>query len=409
MSLLLSLKIALSSLRNYKLRAVLAVLGIFLGSLAFTGVQHISKALVRKAELETEKLGPNLFMVVSGTLRFHRSGRTTISRQAHNFTLTDVQALANGLPGVLNYTPFIRQTMPIKFKQNKITCQIVAAWPNYPKVRSFWPEIGRFFDTRELEQRAKVCVLGAKIAQRLFGSKEKALGKDVFFFRAACRVIGVMEEKGSDITGTDQDEQVFVPLTTYMRRFANQSWVSGVYFSLSKGTDQNVIKEDVTTIMRLRHRINSGEQDDFSALTARDTIRLQKQALDLVKTLGLISSSISFAVGGIGVLSIMILLVRMRRLEIGVRRAMGARKKDIVQQFLFEAATLSTIGGLLGVSLSLVLVYLVTILGEFPFVFDPEVFLGTLLGSMLLGIGSGAYPAWLASKVEVLTVLRGDL
>ena len=98
MSLPLSLKIALSSLRNYKLRAVLAILGIFLGSLAFTGVQHISRALVRKAELETEKLGPNLFMVVSGTLRFQRSGRTTISRQAHNFTLTDVQALANALP-----------------------------------------------------------------------------------------------------------------------------------------------------------------------------------------------------------------------------------------------------------------------------------------------------------------------
>jgi putative ABC transport system permease protein len=160
--------------------------------------------------------------------------------------------------------------------------------------------------------------------------------------------------------------------------------------------------------MRLRHRINPGEQDDFSALTARDTIRLQKMALNLVKTLGFISSSISFAVGGVGVLSIMILLVRMRRLEIGVRRAMGARKKDIVQQFLFEAATLSTIGGLLGVSLSLVLVYLVTILGKFPFVFDTKVFLGTLLGSMLLGIGSGAYPAWLASRVEVLTVLRTE-
>ena len=408
MSLPLSLKIALSSLRNYKLRAVLAILGIFLGSLAFTGVQHISKALVRKAELETEKLGPNLFMVVSGTLRFYRSGRTTISRQAHNFTLTDVQALANALPGVRVYTPFIKQTMPIKFKQNKVPCQIVAAWSNYPEVRSFWPEIGRFFNARELEQRAKVCVLGARIAQRLFGSKEKALGKEVFFFRAGCRVIGVMEEKGADITGTDQDEQVFVPLTTYMRRFANQNWVSGVYFSLSKGTDQNVIKEDVTTIMRLRHRINPGEQDDFSALTARDTIRLQKMALNLVKTLGFISSSISFAVGGVGVLSIMILLVRMRRLEIGVRRAMGARKKDIVQQFLFEAATLSTIGGLLGVSLSLVLVYLVTILGKFPFVFDTKVFLGTLLGSMLLGIGSGAYPAWLASKIEVLTVLRSE-
>jgi len=408
MSLPLSLKIALSSLRNYKLRAVLAILGIFLGSLAFTGVQHISKALVRKAELETEKLGPNLFMVVSGTLRFHRSGRARFSREAHNFTLTDVQALANGLPGVLRYTPFVRQTMPIKFKQNKVTCQIVAAWPNYPEVRSFWPEIGRFFDARELEQRAKVCVLGAKIALRLFGSKEKALGKEVFFFRAGCRVIGVMQEKGSDITGTDQDEQVFVPLTTYMRRFANQNWVSGVYFSLSKGTDQNVIKDAATTIMRLRHRIDPGENDDFSVLTAKDTIRLQKQALNLVKTLGLISSSISFAVGGIGVLSIMTLLVRMRHLEIGIRRAMGAAKKDIVHQFLFEAATLSSIGGMLGVSLSLILVYLVTTLGDFPFVFEPLVLLGTLLGSMLLGIASGAYPAWQASKVEVLKVLKSE-
>jgi putative ABC transport system permease protein len=211
---------------------------------------------------------------------------------------------------------------------------------------------------------------------------------------------------GADIVGTDQDEQVFVPITTFMRRMANQDHITGVYINLRRASDASLAKEAATAILRRRHAITPGEKDDFSVLTAQDTVQLQQEALALVQTLGVISSSISFAVGGLGILSIMILLVRARRLEIGVRRAVGATRLDIVRQFLLESGLMAVAGGGLGVGLALAILAAVSRATGFPFVLEP-LFIGlAVFGSALLGLAAGAYPAWKASRLEILDVLR---
>jgi putative ABC transport system permease protein len=404
----LSLKIALASLAAHKLRAVLAVLGVFLGALAFTGVQHASLAMVRKAELETEKLGPNLFMATAGQVRMSRSGGPGLrSGSAKTFTLEDARALINGLPSVAQGVPYVAKTMPVRSGATKINCQVLATLPEYSHIRNFRPELGRFLLPRDNEEMAKVCVLGRNIALRLFGAPEKALGRRVLFFRASCEVIGIMEQKGADIVGTDQDEQVFVPLSTFQRRMSNQTWISGVYIELAPGADPELVKASATTLLAQRHHILPGQKQDFSVLTAKDTIKLQRQALDLVQVLGLISSSVSFAVGGLGILSIMVLLVRARRLEIGVRRASGAKRRDIIRQFLFEAGLMSSGGGCVGVACAIGLIAGMARFGGFPFVFELPLAFGALAASALLGIAAGAYPAWQASRIEVLDVLRG--
>ena len=399
--------VALASMGRHKLRTVLAMLGVFLGALALTGVQHLSLAMVRKAEVEVERFGPNLFLARMGRIRVHRSGATRASDIARTFTLSDAQALLDHMPSARSGAPFVSANMPIRHGSTKVLCQLVGTVPGYQHVRSFRAGLGRFFTEDEIRHRAKVCVLGRTIATNLFGSAEAAVGRDVYFYKAASRVIGVMEEKGADIVGTDQDEQVFVPITTYMRRFANQDWITGVYIELAPDADPEQAKDTAGEILRRRHRIDPGEDEDFSLLTAKDTIQMQEQALSLVGTLGLISSSVSFAVGGLGVLSIMILLVRARRLEIGVRRAVGARRRDIVQQFMLEAGLLAGAGGGLGVLCALALVGVVYMLGIFPPVFSPLVIGGTLAGSALLGLLAGLYPAWQASRLEILDVLRG--
>lgn len=406
--MLLSIKIALASLAAHKLRAVLAMLGVFLGALALTGVQHVSQAMVRKAEIETEKLGPNLFVAQSGQLRFRRSGTAGFSGSSRTFTLADAETIMGQLPGVLRGAPFVAKQMAVRAAEKTVQCQVVATWPDYVAVRSFAPALGRFFSAKELEARDKVVILGQAIAERLFGSPAAAMGGQVFFFRAGFRVIGVMEPKGRDLSGTNQDEQVFMPLSTYMRRAANQDWITGVYMELAPGTDAEALKTSATTILRQRHRLGRNEKDDFSLLTARDTMELQRQALELVGVLGLLSSSVSFAVGGLGILSIMILLVRARRLEIGVRRALGARRLDIIRQFLFESAFMSAVGGGLGVAASLALTSVVYVLGDFPFIFDPVLVAGSLAGSALIGVAAGAYPAWQAAQVAILDVLRSQ-
>ncbi len=404
----LSLRIAVASLAAHKLRTVLAILGVTLGALALTGVRHVSLAMVRKAEIEIERLGPNLFMATAGQVRFRRGGEARIRDEATTFTLRDADTLMAELPGVLAGAPSIYATMDVRYRNLKIPSQVVGTTPTFTRVRSFNPEFGRFFTSAELRDRAKVCVLGRNIADRLFGAPENALAKTVLFFRANCQVIGVMEKKGADIVGTDQDEQVFVPITTYMRRFSNQDFINGVYMQLAPGVNPERTKKAATDILRRLHSIQDGERDDFSVFTAMDTIRLQQQALDLVQTLGNISSVISFAVGGLGILSIMVLLVRARRLEIGVRRATGAKRADIVQQFLFEAGLLSTTGGVLGVLGAMLVGLAAHLFGGFPMVFSPTITATALCGAAALGVAAGAYPAWQASRVEILSVLREE-
>jgi putative ABC transport system permease protein len=246
------------------------------------------------------------------------------------------------------------------------------------------------------------------VAERLFGSSAAALGEQVFFFRANARVIGVLAPKGADIVGSDQDDQVLVPLSTYLRRFANQDWISGVYITLKHPEDEASAKVAAEALLRQRHHLGDGKRDDFFLMTARDTMKLQQQALDLVRTLGWISSGVSFAVGGLGILSIMVLLARTRRLEIGVRRAVGARRQDIIRQFIFESGLMAATGGLLGVLGGIGLAAIVAFFGKMPFQFDLGLIAAVLGGSLGLGLLAGAYPAWEAAQVEVLEVLRGE-
>ncbi|MBA4358869.1 MAG: ABC transporter permease, partial [Desulfovibrio sp.] len=204
--MLLDLKIALASLAAHKLRATLAMLGVFLGALAFNGVQHVAEAMYKNAEAEAEKLGPNLFAAMAGQVRFSRAGGPArFSGGVRNFTVPDAEALAGGVPGVLASAAYHSVTMPIRTGATTVTTQILATWPAYTEIRSFRPQLGRFVTNEDVEDKAKVVVLGSKIAERLFGRPEAALGQEVQIFRARFMVVGVMEPKGRDLTGADQD------------------------------------------------------------------------------------------------------------------------------------------------------------------------------------------------------------
>jgi putative ABC transport system permease protein len=223
------LRIALASLSTHKLRTVLAMLGVFLGALALTGVQHVSQAMVRKAEIETEKLGPNLFMARAGSIRFRRSGGVGTSGDVRSFKVADAYAVIQGLPAAVAGAPFTQAPMEVRSGGIKIPSTLVGSTPEYQRVRSLELAQGRFFTAQELHDREMVCVLGSGIAERLFGGPGAAVGREVYFYRARLRVVGVCQPKGADIVGTDQDEQVFVPLSTYMRRMSNVDHITGVY------------------------------------------------------------------------------------------------------------------------------------------------------------------------------------
>ncbi|MGE4504559.1 MAG: ABC transporter permease [Desulfovibrionaceae bacterium] len=404
--MILDLRIALASLAAHRLRTILAMTGIFLGALAFTGVQTMSQIMVRFAEVEVEKMGPNLFSVMAGQVRFGRGG-VRFADNVTTLTVSDARELAGSLPGVATMAPMAQQTLPIRAEGVTVNGLVTATWPEYQRVRSFYPAHGRFFTHEEERDLERVVVLGTKIAERIFGGREAALGRQVFIYRAGFRVVGVMEEKGRDLAGVDQDEQVFMPLSTYMRRASNTDYIKSILMELREGESVERLREAATAILRQRHALGKGEDDDFSLLEAKDAMQLQRDALNLMSTLGVIVSTISFAVGGLGILSIMVLLVRARRKEIGIRRAVGGTKRDIVRQFVLESALMSVTGGTLGVVVCLALVVVFTSLSTYPLVLDPLVPLAAVLGSAVLGLGAGAYPAWQASRIEILDVLSG--
>lgn len=403
--MLLDMKIALASLATHKFRTIMAMLGIFLGALAFTGVQTVGQIMVLKAEQEAEKMGPNLFVVMAGQVRFHHSGGVSFRGASKNMKVSDGLALQAAVPSILTIAPMQQKTRPIRAGGEAVNGLVTATWPSYQRVRSFYAQEGRFFSQAELEAKEKVVVLGHKIATRLFETPQAALGEMIYIFRAGFRVVGVMEPKGRDLAGVDQDEQVFMPLTTYHRRASNTSNILGVLMELAPDADIERVRTAVTSIMRKRHSLGPGEKDDFSLLEAKEAIQMKRQALDLMSTLGTIVSTISFAVGGMGILSIMVLLVRTRRKEIGIRRAVGGTRGHIVRQFVLESALMAVTGGTLGVAVCVGLLVLFTTFTDYPWVLEWSVVLGTLAGSALLGLAAGAYPAWQASKIEILDVL----
>jgi len=400
------LRIALRSLAAHRMRTVLAMLGVFLGALALTAVLHISKAMVKKADIETQRLGPNLLQAMSGQANFRREGSTRVTGMTTTFSLEDAREILGSVPQVRLGVPYAGGSMPVRHGRVTTGSQLMASPPAYAQVRMLETEHGRFYNEEEEATQAKVCVLGYAIAQRLFGDTADAVGKQVFFFRANVLVVGVLPEKGQDVTGANLDEMVFTPLSTYMRRFTNQDWISGVFMNLHNQNDEAAAKATVTDILRRRHHMGPSRKDDFSVISAQDSARLRNQALDLVWTLGVLSSSISFAVGALGILSIMILLVRARRLEIGIRRAVGASRTVIIRQFLAEAGVMAGVGGAAGVLAAVGIVSVVYAVGDFPYLYDPLLIVGACVASVLLGLVAGAYPAWQASRVEVLEVLR---
>lgn len=405
MNIFLLIKIAWSSLSQFRLRAILTLLGIFLGSFSLAGVEHASLIMKEKAKREIEKLGSNLLMLSNAEMRFRPSGGARLGQEAKSLKLEEVKYLASLFPQVVQYSPFVRRTMPIRYQKIKINCQLVGVWPSYFAVRKLALVAGRFLTKEDLQGRAMVCLLGSKIASRLF-QDSRGVGETVYFFRAPLKVIGVLAPKGSDIAGNDQDEQVFVPISTYLRRLSNQDWISGAYFNLTTSTSQAEVKREMEIILSRLHKIGPKEKKDFSLLASQDLQKLQQQALDLVNTLGIISSSLSFGVGGIGILSIMILLVRVRRQEIALKRACGARKRDILFQFILESSFLSIIGGALGIFSVIMLLSVGAILGLFPFVLSLQNIFSVFVLTFIIGFLAGFYPAYQASKLEILTILN---
>ena len=404
--LILNMKIAFRSLGSFKVRTALAMLGAFLGTFSLIVVSNLSESLAKKTQLEISKLGDNLLIVRSGVVRRLPGAGTSLIGEATTLTLDDAKAIQQNSLYVRDVSPSGNKLFPVRYGGVILSSVLVmGVTPNYTDVRNFRVNVGSFITDDDNYNLAKVAVIGKKVADKLFGNADP-LGKNILIFRVPCQIIGVLEEKGVDISGMDQDNLIFIPLNTYLRAFVNKSYINNISVKIQDDKSSTAAKNEITNILRIRHKITGAKKDDFTVIDLKDVVALSTQAMDMIRILGRVAAVISFIIGGLGILSIMVLIVNERRTEIGIRRAVGSRKRDILFQFLMESSVISWCGGTAGLLLSIVASAIIFSIADLPMVISLKGLVITFMATIMIGVMAGIYPAKKAVQIQPVSIIR---
>jgi putative ABC transport system permease protein len=399
--------VALGALRRNKLRAALTMLGIIIGVAAVIAMVSIGQGASAAVQAQIRSLGTNLLMVIPGatTAAGVRSGWGGVS----TLTVSDARAIERECSAVAAVTYLRRQVVQVVHAEQNWSTVAQGTTVSFPVVREWGIARGRFFTEREEEAAARVAVLGQTVVDQLFGAGQDPLGATIRIRNVPFEVIGVLEAKGQTTWGQDQDDVVIVPFSTAERRlFGTQlfNFVDMIFASARSTADIPEAAQEIRALLRERHRIPAGEDDDFTVRSLDDMARASESASRVMTNLLFAVASISLIVGGIGIMNILLVSVTERTREIGLRMAVGAKARHILLQFLMEAIVLSVIGGCAGIVVGLIASVLVSSLGGWPTLLSPLAIVGALAFSAAVGIFFGYYPAWKASRLEPIAALR---
>jgi putative ABC transport system permease protein len=402
---------SLSSLAANKLRSALTVLGIVIGVAAVIAMLGIGRGAQASVQSQIESIGTNLVFVRPGSVE--QGGVRSAAGESATLTLDDASAL-EGLPSVASVAPELDGFVQAAFLGNNTNTRLIGVTESYLAVRHLELAVGDFISPANVTARSTAVVLGSAVADDLFGGAVGALGQSLRLNGQPYRVIGVLASKGGTGFG-NQDDQVLVPITTAQarligaRRFGGSTSLDVINVEASSADRVDSTIQEVSTVLRDRHHVPEGSED-FSVQSQQDILGTFTQVTDTFTLfLGGIAG-ISLVVGGIGIMNIMLVSVTERTREIGVRKAVGARRQDILSQFLAESATLSLLGGALGVLVGWLIAQLIggVQLGSaaiHPVVGMDSVLLATVF-SVAIGLFFGIYPAMRAARLEPVEALR---
>jgi putative ABC transport system permease protein len=414
MSALATLLTALSSLGANKLRAGLTLLGIVIGVTSVISLMAIGKGAQESITSRIESLGTNLLFVRPGATT--QGGISSGLGSAGTLTLDDAYALLDPIfaPSVAAVAPEISNNGQIVAGRENTFSQIIGVTPDYEFVRNFPVGSGQFISNGQVNNISQVAVLGSRVSESLFGFRDP-VGQNVRISGRQFEVVGVLESQGGSSLG-NFDDRVMVPITTAYFRLASQRTTQGgvsvqtINVEVRSGDDMDSALQEIATVLRLRHRITG--EDDFIVSSQQETIEtLEETTNTFVIFLGAIAS-ISLLVGGIGIMNIMLVSVTERTREIGIRKAMGAKRRDILFQFVSEATLLSLSGGGLGVALGIAVSELLdgrSLGGQsFQTAFSGDIALLALVVSGAIGLFFGIYPAMRAARLHPIEALRSE-
>lgn len=399
MRIFASIKIAGRALRRNKMRSLLTMLGVIIGVGAVIGSVSLTSGATKQVEDQVSSLGESVITVFSGN--FTSGGMRGGWGSAPTLTVPDAEAIAT-LKNVAGISPEVRDREQVLANGLNWNTQVMGESPDYPQIRNWTFAAGSMFSDQDVRTLAKSAVIGKTVADELFPN-ENPIGQTIRIRNLPFLVVGLLASKGFNLFGQDQDDIVLVPYTSHMHRITTRTFVNDILVEAASDQAIDGVQEDITDLLLARHR--SKEQD----FTVRNQLELMQAVTATSRTMGFLLAgvaAVSLIVGGIGIMNIMLVSVTERTREIGIRMAVGARAADILVQFLIEAVTLSAIGGVIGIGGGLAFSWLVADLQRLPIVIPVIWIVIAVLSSALIGIISGFYPAWKASKLDPIEALR---
>lgn len=395
-------KQALSAMVENKTRTFLMMLGVIIGVATLTVIA--SSVLGARAEVmgKVEKWGLDQIMVMAG------SGRKPGVPQTVPTTLKveDAQAMMSEIANIKDVSPQInRRDFPVKYGNKSTYGVLIAGNPNWPSVWSTPPETGRFFSEEDTGRLVRVAVIGKTIQKDLFEDNDP-VGKQILLGNNPFEVIGVLEPRGTAATGVDMDARVVIPLSTGQKRVFNQDYLTMIKIVLHDPSRMSQTVDDVRALLRERHNLQTGVEDDFTIVTPTQVMNIASKLSTTFSLFLILVTGISLVVGAIVIANIMFIAVNERRSEIGIRRAVGARQKDILVQFLMEAVSVATIGGILGIILGLIGLKALSGLMKLPTALMWQPIVLALLSAIIVGLIAGIQPAKRAANLNPIDALR---
>lgn len=397
-----SIMTAFVALRSNRLRSLLTMLGIIIGVGAVIAMVAIGEGSRRRINERLKGLGTNLLLVRPGS---QSTGRTVLAAGS-SISLTEVDALAlrKSSAWIENFSAELSRNAQIKFGNKNMNTSVIGCTPSYPGVRNFTLAEGRFFNLEELSARSKVAVIGQTVADQLF-DRGSPVGQIIKINGQNFHIIGRLEKKGSSGT-QDQDDNVAIPLSTAQMRLFGLDFINSIALQIKDNSPVDDVVFDIERTLRKQHRLRSDQENDFSIRNMSDIVATAQETSATLSLLLASIAAISLIVGGIGIMNIMVVSVTERTKEIGIRKAIGAKRRDIMAQFLIEALMICLLGGFLGILSGAGMALFLQFNAGWSVVITVESILLSFGLSVAIGIFFGFYPAWKAAKANVIDALR---
>jgi putative ABC transport system permease protein len=399
MRVLATLKMAFRALRRNKMRSLLTMLGIIIGVGAVIAAVSLTTGATRQVEDQVQSLGESVLTVYSGnfTSGAFRGGWGS----APTLTVDDAEAISS-LPNAVALSPEVRDREQVLANGLNWNTLIQGEGPDYPQIRNWRMASGAMFTDQDVRSIAKTAVVGKTVVDQLFPNEEP-LGQTIRIRNIPFKIVGVLAAKGFNLFGQDQDDVVLIPYTSHMKRISSRTFLSSILVQAASDDTINQVQQEINDLLSSRHK---SKEPDF---TVRTQLELMQTVTATSRTMGVLLASmaaVSLIVGGIGIMNIMLVSVTERTREIGIRMAVGARATNILVQFLIEAVTLSAIGGSIGIAIGMSASSLISVGIGTPAVTPPIWIAIAFVSSAVIGIISGFYPAWKASKLDPIDALR---